>query len=87
VSAGAVTLQATHVQSNSVTGGDGGKGGPKDTIAPKGKNGVKGEGHGGGVFIVATDSQVRLDAASQANTTGNKASTDFPNIDGPWQPL
>jgi len=70
---GTVALSHDTVTGNAAQGGAGG-----------GNSGGPGLGEGGGLFIDPA-AIVSLDAFTQANVTGNTASTKDPNIHGPWK--
>ena len=72
---GSVALSQDTVTGNAALGGAAG---------PHGGPGSPGLGEGGGLFIDPT-AVVSLDAFTQANVTGNTASTKDPNIHGPWR--
>jgi len=70
---GTVALSHDTATGNAAQGGAGG-----------GNSGGPGLGEGGGLFIDPA-AIVSLDAFTQANVTGNTASTKDPNIHGPWK--
>jgi hypothetical protein len=72
---GTVALSQDTVTGNAAQGGAGGSGR---------HSGTAGLGEGGGLFIDPA-AVVSLDAFTQANVTGNTASTKDPNIHGPWR--